>query len=94
MAENRCYPQDVRGPCGLRGIGDLRLDEGGANRSLPEARARNVADALMAAGVAPGRARVQPRGPVPSDATPVEARRGCRRGAPDLSAAPGRPRRR
>lgn len=47
----------------------------GFNRALSEARARNVADALMAAGVAPDRIRLQPRGPVPFEAMPVESRR-------------------
>ena len=44
----------------------------GLNRDLSEARARSVADALVAAGVASDRIRLQPRGPVPYEAMPVE----------------------
>ncbi|GAA0596188.1 hypothetical protein GCM10009416_38150 [Craurococcus roseus] len=47
----------------------------GFGRALSEARARNVADALVAAGVSPDRIRVQPRGPVPYEAMQVESRR-------------------
>ena len=44
-------------------------------RALAEARAQNVADALVANGVARDRIRVQPRGPVPFEMMPVESRR-------------------
>ena len=44
----------------------------GFNRDPSEARARSVADALVAAGVASDRIRLQPRGPVPYEAMPVE----------------------
>jgi outer membrane protein OmpA-like peptidoglycan-associated protein len=46
----------------------------GFNPALSEARARNVADALVAAGVGSDRIRLQPRGPVPFEAMPVESR--------------------
>ena len=36
----------------------------GFNRSLSEARARNVADVLAAAGIDRSRIRIEPRGPV------------------------------
>ena len=45
------------------------------SRTLAEARARNVADALVANGVSRDRIRVQPRGPVPFEMMQVEARR-------------------
>lgn len=45
------------------------------SRALAEARAENVADALVAGGVARERVRVQPRGPVPFEMMPVESRR-------------------
>ena len=44
-------------------------------RALAEARAQNVADALVANGVPRDRVRVEPRGPVPFEMVPVEARR-------------------
>ena len=44
-------------------------------RALAEARARNVADALVADGVPRDRIRVQPRGNVPFEMMPVESRR-------------------
>ena len=44
-------------------------------RALAEARAQNVADALVANGVPRDRVRVQPRGPVPFEMMPVESRR-------------------
>ena len=47
----------------------------GFSRALSEARARNVADALVAAGVSPDRIRVQPRGPVAYEAMQIESRR-------------------
>jgi outer membrane protein OmpA-like peptidoglycan-associated protein len=47
----------------------------GFNRALSEARARNVADELVVAGVAQDRIRVEPRGPVPYEAMQVESRR-------------------
>ena len=47
----------------------------GFSRALSEARARNVADELVAAGVPPDRIRVQPRGPVPYEAMQIESRR-------------------
>lgn len=50
---------------------------GGAayNRALSEARAQHVADILIENGVAPGRIRIVPRGPVAFDAVPTESRR-------------------
>jgi outer membrane protein OmpA-like peptidoglycan-associated protein len=45
------------------------------SRALAEARAQNVADALVAGGVPRDRIRVQPRGPVPFEMMPVESRR-------------------
>ena len=46
-----------------------------ANRELAEARARAVADALIAAGVPADRIRVEPRGAVSYAAMPTESRR-------------------
>ena len=45
------------------------------SRSLAEARARNVADSLVAGGVSRDRIRIQPRGNVPFEMMPVESRR-------------------
>lgn len=45
------------------------------NRALSSARAEAVAEALRRGGVAPGRIRVLPRGPVPFEAMPLESRR-------------------
>jgi outer membrane protein OmpA-like peptidoglycan-associated protein len=45
------------------------------NQALSDARARHVADHLVAAGVARSRIRVVPRGPVPFDFIPTESRR-------------------
>ena len=45
------------------------------SRALAEARAQNVADALVVNGVPRDRVRVQPRGPVPFEMMPVESRR-------------------
>lgn len=45
------------------------------SRALAEARARNVADALVAGGVGRDRIRVQPRDPVSFEMMPVESRR-------------------
>lgn len=47
----------------------------GFNRALSDARARNVADGLRAAGVAADRIRVEPRGHVPFELMPTESRR-------------------
>jgi outer membrane protein OmpA-like peptidoglycan-associated protein len=45
------------------------------NRTLSEARAQAVADALVAAGVPQNRIRLSPRGAVPFEAFPTESRR-------------------
>lgn len=45
------------------------------SRALAEARAQNVADALVANGVPRDRIRVQPRPPVPFEMMQVESRR-------------------
>ncbi|HYZ31769.1 MAG TPA: OmpA family protein [Crenalkalicoccus sp.] len=45
------------------------------NRTLAQARAQNVADALVAAGVPASRIRIQSRGAVPFDLVPTESRR-------------------
>lgn len=45
------------------------------SRALAEARAQNVADALVAGGVPRDRVRVQARDPVPFEMMPVESRR-------------------
>ncbi len=45
------------------------------NRVLAEARAQNVADGLVAAGVAQSRVRIQSRGAVPFEMMPTESRR-------------------
>ncbi len=47
----------------------------GFTRALSEARAQNVADALVAGGVARDRIRIQPRGNVAFEMMPVESRR-------------------
>lgn len=47
----------------------------GFNRSLSEARARNVADVLVAAGIDRSRIRIEPRGPVSYEMIPTESRR-------------------
>jgi outer membrane protein OmpA-like peptidoglycan-associated protein len=47
----------------------------GFNRSLAEARARNVADVLVAAGIDRSRIRIEPRGPVSYEMIPTESRR-------------------
>ena len=44
-------------------------------RSLAEARARNVADQLVASGIDRGRIRLEPRGPVAFEQMAVESRR-------------------
>ena len=63
-------------PVSVRGF---TAPEGNASpafsRALAEARAQNVADALVAGGVPRDRVRVQPRGPVPFEMMPVESRR-------------------
>lgn len=45
------------------------------NRALSAARAQHVADHLAEAGVDRGRIRIEPRGPVPFESYPTEARR-------------------
>lgn len=47
----------------------------GFNQALSDARARNVADRLVAAGIPQSRIRITPRGPVPFDFVPTESRR-------------------
>lgn len=53
------------GPAGSRGF----------NRALSDARARNVADTLVAQGIPMARIRITPRGPVPFEMMPTESRR-------------------
>jgi outer membrane protein OmpA-like peptidoglycan-associated protein len=57
--------------------GFAAADTGSAqfNRTLSEARAQQVADALMATGVARNRIRLEPRGAVPFELLPTESRR-------------------
>lgn len=45
------------------------------NEALSDARARHVADQLVAFGVAPARISIRPRGPVPYESMPTESRR-------------------
>jgi outer membrane protein OmpA-like peptidoglycan-associated protein len=45
------------------------------NHVLAQARAQNVADGLVAAGVAPEHVRIQSRGAVPFEQMPTESRR-------------------
>jgi cytochrome c oxidase subunit 2 len=45
------------------------------NRAISEARARGVADAMVAAGIPASRIAVQPRGAVPFEMFPTESRR-------------------
>ena len=47
----------------------------GFNQAISDARARNVADALIEQGVAASRISIRPRGPVPFELIPTEARR-------------------
>lgn len=47
----------------------------GYNQALSDARARHVADELVAAGVEPARIAIRPRGPVPFEQMPTESRR-------------------
>ncbi len=61
----------------VRVLGFAAPDSGSAafNRVLAEARAQNVADGLVTAGVAKGRVQLQSRGAVPFDMMPMESRR-------------------
>jgi outer membrane protein OmpA-like peptidoglycan-associated protein len=61
----------------VRVLGFAANDTGTAdyNRTLALARARNVADGLVAAGVAQGRVRIVSRGAVPFEMIPTESRR-------------------
>jgi outer membrane protein OmpA-like peptidoglycan-associated protein len=61
----------------VRVLGFAAPDTGSAafNRTLAQARAQNVADGLVSAGVAQGRVRIQSRGAVPFDMMPIESRR-------------------
>jgi outer membrane protein OmpA-like peptidoglycan-associated protein len=61
----------------VRVLGFAAPDTGTAayNRTLAEARARNVADGLVAAGVEQNRVRIESRGAVPFDMMPAESRR-------------------
>lgn len=45
------------------------------NQALSDARARNVADTLVAQGIPTGRIRISPRGPVLFEMIPTESRR-------------------
>jgi outer membrane protein OmpA-like peptidoglycan-associated protein len=45
------------------------------NHTLAQARAQNVADALVTAGVAKDRVRIRSRGAVPFEMMPIESRR-------------------
>lgn len=45
------------------------------NQALSDARARIVADTLVAEGVPTGRISIRPRGPVPFELMPTESRR-------------------
>ncbi len=47
----------------------------GYNQALSDARARMVADALIAEGVPASRIQIRPRGPVPFEMIPTESRR-------------------
>ena len=47
----------------------------GFNKALSDARARNVADHLVEAGVERSRVTIRPRGPVPFEMMPTESRR-------------------
>lgn len=68
---------EARGQAGPVRVLGFAAPPGGAafNRALSEARAQNVADGLRAAGVAPSRIRVEPRGAVPFEAIATESRR-------------------
>ena len=61
----------------IRVLGFAAPDTGSVafNHTLAQARAQNVADGLVATGVAEGRVRVQSRGAVPFDMMPIESRR-------------------
>jgi len=47
----------------------------GYNQALSDARARMVADTLIAEGVPASRIQIRPRGPVPYEMIPTESRR-------------------
>jgi outer membrane protein OmpA-like peptidoglycan-associated protein len=61
----------------VRVLGFAAPDTGTAafNRTLAQARAQNVADGLLAAGVPRDRVRVESRGAVPFEMMPTESRR-------------------
>jgi len=59
----------------VRGFAANDSGSGPYNRSLAETRARGVADALVANGVAANRIGIEPRGAVPFTEFPTEARR-------------------
>jgi outer membrane protein OmpA-like peptidoglycan-associated protein len=61
----------------VRVLGFAAPDTGSVefNHILAQARAQNVADGLVATGVAEGRVRIQSRGAVPFEMMPIESRR-------------------
>ena len=59
----------------VRGFAAADTGTAAFNKSLAQTRAQRVADALVAAGVAQGRIRIESRGAVPFDLMPTEARR-------------------
>lgn len=59
----------------VRGFAAPDSGSGAYNRSLAETRARGVADALVADGVAANRIGIEPRGAVPFTEFPTESRR-------------------
>ncbi|WP_149538083.1 OmpA family protein [Siccirubricoccus phaeus] len=62
-------------PVIIRGFAAPDTGTASYNRTLSETRARQVADALVQAGVGQGRIRIEPRGAVPFELMAMEARR-------------------
>ncbi|MEN0074230.1 MAG: OmpA family protein [Paracraurococcus sp.] len=62
-------------PVRVRGFAAPDSGTGAFNKALATARAQQVADRLVEAGVERGRVRIEPRGAVPFDSMPTESRR-------------------
>ena len=62
-------------PVRVRGFAAPDSGTAAFNRTLSRARAQNVADGLVQAGVASSRVRIESRGGVPFEMMPTEARR-------------------
>lgn len=62
-------------PVRVRGFAAPDTGSPAFNSTLARARAQNVADGLVAAGVPQGRVRVESRGAIPFEMMPTESRR-------------------